>query len=178
MQQAQAQNVHGPRLSTCSHSSISAATNALLNGLLPSHRFSQTSNNAPTLASNLTPNQLRALQKGSNQLKRSEKIKHVILILSLTIIFALLLIITIQLATKLVQKEEHLLSSSNLTIINNRTNLQDENIHPIRAFFACVWIFNGLLFVICLIIHSIAIQRRSRRGRTTAVFLRLETLIF
>jgi hypothetical protein len=168
MQQTQTQNFHNPRLSTSSHTSLSAATTALLNGLLPSHRFSQTSANAPTLAANLTPNQLKALQKSTNKLKRAKRIKHASFIIILTLILAGLLIITIEFTTKLVkiQSEVHLI---NITSTNNITN---EKQYPIRAFFTCVWIFNGLLFVNCLITHSILIQRRSRRGRTTTVFLR------
>jgi hypothetical protein len=178
MQQTQTQNFHNPRLSTSSHSSLSAATSALLNGLVPSHRFSQSSNTAPTLAANLTPNQLKALQQGNNKFKRSEWIKQASIILSLTIILALLLIITIELTTKLVknQSEEYLTKFtnriSNLNITNNETNSKEEEKYPIQAFFTCVWLFNGLLFIHCLIVHSIAIQRRSRRGRTTAVVIR------
>jgi len=168
MQQTQTQYIHNPRLSISSRSSLSAATNALLNGLLPSHRFSQTSANAPILAANLTPNQLKELQKTNNKLKRTKRIKNASLIIILTLILACLLIITIEFTTKLVkiQSKIHL---TNLTLTNNITN---EKQYPIRAFFTCVWIFNGLLFVNCLIIHSIVIQRRSRRGRTTTVFLR------
>ncbi|CAF2756249.1 unnamed protein product [Rotaria sp. Silwood2] len=178
MQQTQTQNFHDPRLSTSSHSSLSAATNALLNGLLPSHRFSQISTNAPALAANLTPNQLQALQKRNNQLKRSEKIKQASLTLSLALILALLLIVTIELASKLVKIQPDSISSklskkiSNLTTTNNQTSLKKEKQYPIRAFFTCVWIFNSLLFINCFIVHTIAIQRRSRRGRTTAIFLR------
>ncbi|CAF1480666.1 unnamed protein product [Rotaria sordida] len=175
MQQTQTQNFHDPRLSTSSHSSLSAATNALLNGLLPSHRFSQISTNAPALAANLTSNQLQALQKRNKQLKRTERIKHASLTLSLTFILALLLIITIELATKLIKIQfENVTSNkiSNLTTTNNQTNLTNEKQYPIRAFFTCVWIFNSLLFINCFIVHTIAIQQRSRRGRTTALFLR------
>ncbi|CAF2094692.1 unnamed protein product [Rotaria magnacalcarata] len=178
MQQTQAQNFHDPRLSTSSHSSLSAATNALLNGLLPSHRFSQISANATALATYLTPNQLQALQKRNSQLKRSERIKHISLTMSLTLILAILLIITIELATKLVkiQRKQFSLKSSNkisnFTTTNNQTNLTEEKIYPISAFFTCVWIFNSLLFINCFIVHSILVQRRSSRRRTTAVFLR------
>ncbi|CAF4182672.1 unnamed protein product [Rotaria socialis] len=178
MQQTQAQNFHDPRLSTSSHSSLSAATNALLNGLLPSHRFSQISANTTALATYLTPNQLQALQKRNSQLKRSERIKHISLTMSLTLILAILLIVTIELATKLVkiQRKQFSLKSSNkisnFTTANNQTNLTEENIYPISAFFTCVWIFNSLLFINCFIVHSILVQRRSSRRRTTAVFLR------
>ncbi|CAM4911195.1 unnamed protein product [Rotaria socialis] len=177
MQQTQAQNFHDPRLSTSSHSSLSAATNALLNGLLPSHRFSQISANTTALATYLTPNQLQALQKRNSQLKRSERIKHISLTMSLTLILAILLIVTIELATKLVkiQRKQFSLKSSNkisnFTTANNQTNLTEENIYPISAFFTCVWIFNSLLFINCFIVHSILVQRRSSRRRTTAVFL-------
>lgn len=174
MQQTQIQNFHNPRLSTSSHSSLSAATTALLNGLLPSHRFSQTSTNAPTIASNLTSHQLKELQRTNNKLKRIKRIKRASIIICLTIILAFLLIITIEFATKLVktQSDIHL---ENITLINNRTNQKH---YPIRAFFISVWIFNGLLFVNCLIIHSIVIQRRSRRGRTTIAFLRYISVEF
>ncbi|CAF4790124.1 unnamed protein product, partial [Rotaria sp. Silwood2] len=155
-----------------------AATNAPLNRLLPSRRLSQISTHAPALAANLTPNQLQALQKRNNQLKRSEKIKQASLTLSLALILALLLIVTIELASKLVKIQPDSISSklskkiSNLTTTNNQTSLKKEKQYPIRAFFTCVWIFNSLLFINCFIVHTIAIQRRSRRGRTTAIFLR------
>lgn len=168
MQQTQIHNFHNPRLSTSSHSSLSAATTALLNGLLPSHRFSQTSANAHTLASNLTPHQLKELQKTNNKLKRIKKIKHASIITILTIVLALLLIITIELSKKLVTIQSNI-NRENITLINNRTYQKQ---YPIRAFFTCVWIFNGLLFLNCFIIHSIIIQQRSRRGRTTIAFLR------
>lgn len=180
MQQTQMQNSHGPRLSTSSHSSLSAATNALLNGLLPSHRFSQVSANAPALAANLSPNQLQALQKRNSQLKRSERIKYASLTMVLTFVLALILTITIELATKLVklQPDRSLLKSSNkfsnLTTTKNQTSLKDEKKHSIRGFFACVWIFNCLLFINCFIVHAVIVQRRSRRVRTIAVFLRYE----
>ena len=168
MQQTQTQSIHNPRLSTSSHSSLSAATNALLNGLLPSHRFSQASTNAPTLAANLTANQLKELQKTNNQLKRSKRIKQTSITICLTIILACLFFITIEFCSKLVKTSSELHLSKNST--NNRTIIEHQ--YPIRAFFTYVWFFNALLFVNCLIVHSIAIQRRSRRGRTTAVFLR------
>ena len=178
MQQTQTQNFHNQRLSTSSHSSLSAATNALLNGLIPSHRFSQTSANAPALAANLTPNQIKALQKTNNKLKRTQRIKHASISLSLTIILAILLIISIEFATKLVKihPEEYVTKTTNkpshLIKTNNETNSTEEDEHPIQAFFICVWIFNGLLFIHCVIVHSIAIQRRSRRVRTTTFVIR------
>jgi amino acid transporter len=174
MQQTQGQNFHNPRLSTSSYSSLSATTTALLNGLLPSPRFSQASTNGPTSAANLTSNQLHALQRSNNRLKRSERLKRAGFIVILTLILAVLFLITIELATRLVkiQSEEHLFIFSNLTTTNNETNSTEKTIYPIRAFFTCVWIFNAFLLIYCFIIHSITIQRRSRRGRTTAVFLR------
>jgi hypothetical protein len=175
MQQTQIQNFHNPRLSTSSHSSLSAATTALLNGLLPSHRFSQASaNTPPTLASNLTPTQLKALQKSNNKLKRLKRIKNASIIISLTLTLSILLIITIEFSTKLV-KNQPTIHLTNLTLTNNLTN---EKQYPIRAFFTCVWIFNGLLFINYLIIHSILFQRRSRRTRTKIVFFRYHFLIF
>jgi len=173
MQQTQVQNFPNPRFSTSSHSSLSAATTALLNGLLPSHRFSQTSANTPTLSTNLTPAQLKALQKSNNKLKRLKRIKQTSVIVSLTIILAFLLIITIEFATKLVK----IPSKIHLLNLNSTKNLTNEKQYPIHAFFTCVWIFNALLFINCFIIHSCVIQRRSRRSRTTAVFLRYH-LIF
>ena len=183
MQQVQGQNPNGSRLSTSSHSSVSAATNAYLNGLLSPQRSSQTSPSAATSGSNLTASQLQALRKETNRLKRSTTIQHVLIIVLLTIVLALLLIGNIELATKFVrnQREEHLsawhrnLSSSlSSTLTNsNRTKVTgDEKAPRFRSYFACIWLFNGLLFVPCLIAHSVSIQRRSRRGRTLAVLLR------
>jgi hypothetical protein len=172
MQQTQ---THNPRLST---SSLSAATNALLNGLLPSHRFSQTSTNTPILATNLTVNQLKELQKTNNQFKRSKQIKQISIKICLTILLACLLLITIEFCSKLVKisSEVHLFKYLTNNSTNNITIIEHQ--YPIRSFFTCVWFFNALLFINCLIIHSIAIQRRSRRGRTTAVFLRYRNLRF
>jgi hypothetical protein len=172
MQQTQTQNTQNPRLSTSSHSSLSAATNALLNGLLPPHRFSQASTNAPILAANLTPNQLKELQRSNNKLKRSRRIKQTSIIICLTIILVFLLLITIEFGSKLVKISPELHLSKSLTINSTKNLTITEHQYPIHAFFTCVWFFNALLFINCLIVHSIAIQRRSRRGRTTAVFLR------
>jgi hypothetical protein len=171
MQQTQTPNYQNPRLSTSSHSSLSTATNTFLNGLLPPHRFSQTSANAPPSAANLTPIQLKALQNGNNQLKRWTRIKNGCVIICLTILLAFLLLITIELAARLVkiQPEIHLWRFSNLSSINNITI---EEHYPIRAFFTCVWIFNSFLFIHCFLVHCIGIQQHSRRILTTAVFVR------
>jgi hypothetical protein len=168
-QQSQAQYLGGHRLSTSSQSSTTPSTNALLNGLLPSRRVSQTLPTLPSVGSN----QSRILPTTNNQLKRSERIKHFILIVSLTIIYAFLLIITIELAITLVKYKKPVISlSSNLTIIINQTTIYEEKRSPIRSFFACVWLFNVLLFFICLFLHLILYQQRSQRDRTRAVFLR------
>ena len=181
MQQVQGQNPNGSRLSTSSHSSVSAATNAYLNGLLSPQRSSQTLPSAATSASNLTASQLQALRKETNRLKRSTRIQHALVVVLLTIVLALLLVGNIELATKFVrnQREEHLsawdrnLSSSSSSTNPNRTKVTESEKTPrFRSYFACIWLFNGLLFVPCLIAHSVSIQRRSRRGRTLAVFLR------
>ncbi|CAF1038713.1 unnamed protein product [Adineta steineri] len=177
MQQTQGQNFHNPRLSTSSYSSLSAATTALLNGLLPGHRFSQTSGNAPTMAANLSTKQLLALQRTNNRLKRSQNIKRTGIILILSIILACLLLITIQCATRVVklQAKDHLFNYwdqlSNDSIIN-RTNSTENKDYSIRAFFTCVWIFNALLLICCFLIHLILSQRRSSRNKATAAFLR------
>ena len=156
MQQgAQTQFPRGSRLSTSSYSSTSAGTNTLLNGLLPSHRFSQTLPNNPA---NHSPNQTRLLTT-SNKIKRSEKIQHMIIIFILTLILAFLLIITIELATTLVKHEkEKDLSLSNLTLINNSTSSKEEKNPLIRSSFACVWFFNVLLFFNCLFVTYIHLQ--------------------
>lgn len=178
MQQTQVQNFHDPRLSTSSHSSLSAATNALLNGILPSHRFSQISTTTAGIAANITPNQLQALQKRNNQLKRSEKIKHASLTMVLTIILAILLIVSIELTTILVKIQpeqisfKSLIKFSNFSTTNNQTNLSEEKKYAIRAFFTCVWVFNSFLFINCFIVHIIIIQRRSSNHRSFAMLLR------
>ncbi|CAF1113512.1 unnamed protein product [Adineta ricciae] len=165
MQSTPAPNLHNPRLSTSSYSSLSATTTALLNGLLSPHRLSQTSGSAPVSAVN-------KLQKTTNRLKRTERIKRGCVILVLTLLLAFLLLITVELTTKLVkaQAKGNLVRYSNLTT-TNRTN-EYETAPPIRAFFTCVWIFNSFLLISCFIVHLIAVQRRSIRWRTTAVFLR------
>lgn len=169
MQQTQTQNIHNPRLSTSSHSSLSAATNALLNGILPYPRYSQTSVTAPTLTSNLTANQLKELQKTNDQLKRAKWIKQASIVTGLTIILAIFLLIVIESGSRLVRNQSNLhLFGGNLT--NITTN--EYSFSSFRSFFTCIWIYNGLLCLNCFLVHSIAIQRRSRRGRTTAVFLR------
>ena len=169
MQQTQTQNIHNPRLSTSSHSSLSAATNALLNGILPYPRFSQSSVIAPTTSSNLTANQLKELQKTNDRFKRAKRIKQISIVTCLTIILAAFLLITIEFGSRVVKNQSDIhLFDGNLT--NNSTNEYPSS--PFRAFFTCIWVYNGLLFLNCFLVHSIAIQRRSRRGRTTAVFLR------
>ncbi|CAF1441738.1 unnamed protein product [Adineta steineri] len=170
-QQSQAQHLRGPRLSTSSHSSTSPITSILPNGLLSSRRASQ------TIGPNHSPNQSRTLSPNTNQIKRSEKIKHTILIISLTIIFSFLLTITIELATTLVhyKKNDSSLSRniiSNLTLNTNQTKKISEKSSRIRSFFACVWFFNILLFFICLFIHLILYEQHSQRDRARAAFLR------
>ncbi|UJR07623.1 hypothetical protein I4U23_011912 [Adineta vaga] len=172
MQQAQGSNFHNPRLSTSSYSSLSATTNTVLNGLLPSHRLSQTSAGATISAVN-------QLQKTNNRLKRIKRLKRASLILLLTLILAFFLLTTIEFTTKLVQiqSKEHILSYFNFTFSNNNNNnannSDEDHIHsPIRAYFTCVWIFNSFLLICCFILHSISIRRHSSRARTAAVFLR------
>ena len=171
MQQTQSQYLGGARLSTSSHSSTTVTTNVLLNGLLPSPRSSQTLGSFSLVSANHNSNQSRALPTCNNQLKRSERLKHIMLIISLTIIFALLLITTIELATTLVRhKSEENLFISNLSLNTNETRLEKDT--SIHSFFACVWFFNILLFFICLFVHSLVYQRRSQGVRAKAAFLR------
>jgi hypothetical protein len=146
---------------------------SLLNGSLPSHRLSQTSANVPSLTSNNSPNKLHILTNCNNSLKQSEKMKDMILIICLTIILAFLFITTIELSTILVKyKNEEDILLFNLTIINNQTKLEKQINSPINSFFACVWIFNLLLFIICLFVHIFIYQQRSQRNRARAAFLR------
>ena len=180
MQQTQSQGWLGHRSSTSSHSSLKATTTTtLLNGLLPSHRFSQTSAHASNLSANLSAAQLQALQKYNRRLKRTQCIKRTGIIMSLTVSLSLLLTITVESAAKLIRIEpideissKSLNSSSNLTIDSNDTNSQRERNHPIHGFFICIWIYNSLLLIACLIVHSVAIQRRSKPGRTQMAILR------
>lgn len=169
MQQTQTSNFHNPRLSTSSHSSLSAATSALLNGLLPSHRYSQGSTTAPTIATNLTPNQIKALQETNQKLQRIKRLRHLAVTLCLTILLGLLLATTVEYGCKLVKE----LPTENTTkSLDLNSTYSQHNLRPIRAFFTCVWIFNGLLFLICLFVHIYSIQRRSRRTRSVTVFFR------
>jgi uncharacterized membrane protein len=161
----QPQHVVGGRLST---SSISK--NGLLNGLIPSHRLSQTTGTIPSLTPSQSPNQSsRIVTNPNNQLKRSEIIKYILLILLLTILFALLLITIFYFGTRIVKKDDLFI---NLTKNENQTNSNHENYFLIRSFFACVWFFNVSLFFICLFIHLILYRQRSQHGRARAAFLR------
>ena len=171
MQQTQTQNFHNPRLSTSSHSSLSAATSALLNGVLPYPRFSQASVTAPTLPSNLSAIQLKELHKTNQQFQRIKRIKHLSIVTCLTILLAICLLLTIEFGSRLMKNPSinlHLIQTNQTNNLTNEQSLPP----PLRAFFTCIWVYNGLLFLNCFLVHSIAIQRRSRRGRTTAVFLR------
>lgn len=177
MQQSQRQNSsssmpvapsNGPRLSTGSHSSATVpSTNVLLNGLLPSHRSSQTLLTVPV---SFTSNPSRPSRKGSEQLNRTEKLQHASIVVCLSLLLALLLIITVQSSGELVRERS---SPSNSTLtrrISSSSSSEDER--PLRSFFAAVWLFNALLFVDCLFIHIVSVRRRSRRTRTVPAFLR------
>ncbi len=147
------QYLRSTRLSTTSHSSTVGTQNSFLNGLIPS------------LTPNHSPNQKRVLNNCNNQLKRSEKLKYILLIVCLTIIFACLFILTIELATIFVKQK----NEDNLTLINNQTKFEEKKIN---SFFACVWFFNLLLFIICLFVHGFIYKRRSQHNRARAAFLR------
>ncbi|CAF0964198.1 unnamed protein product [Adineta ricciae] len=170
-QQSQAQNLRGSRLSTSSHSSTSLITSPVLNGLLPIHRASQTLPPSLSIGKEQASPQTRFLQLTNDQIKRIETFKQIVLFLTLTILFAFLLIITVELAKELVRdkKEEF---SSNLSLSNNQTKSFDETSSSIRSFFASVWIFNVFLFFICLFIHLILYRQRLQRDRARAAFLR------
>ncbi|CAF4573883.1 unnamed protein product [Rotaria socialis] len=154
MQQFQSKYHYGTPLSINSSSSSTSVFPNKLNGIFPSHRLSQTSASIQSI----TPNQSRLLTNCDNELKLSEKVKYILLIMILTFTYAFLLTITIELATTLVKykKENDLLSSmneiSNLTQINNEIRLEVKKF-PIRSFFACIWLFHV-------------------RGRARAAFLR------
>jgi uncharacterized membrane protein YhaH (DUF805 family) len=151
--------------------SANSATNTLLNGLIPSQHISKTKGNN----SSLTPSQTRVLPNSNNPLKRSERIKYILLVLLLTIIFALLLITTIELGTRIVKhkKEEDLNNVFiNSTSILNQTKFNEENTSLIRSFFACVWFFNVTLFFICLFLHLFLYQHSHQHDRARAAFLR------
>lgn len=177
MQSSQGQNSsNGPRLSTSSHSSVTTATNTLLNGLLPVHRYSQT---LPNIGSNQPINQLRNSRKTSQQSTRTEKTKFLLIILILTIILSLLFISTVQLTTRIFQHDsstsftQFFNQFSNLTINNTNSNQTNSlRKYSIRAFFASVWFYNILLFFYCLFIHIILSRRRSRRNQTISFCLR------
>ncbi|CAF1349934.1 unnamed protein product [Rotaria magnacalcarata] len=173
MQQFQSKYHYGTPLSINSSSSLTSIFPNKLNGIFPSHCLSQTSASIQSI----TPNQSRLVTNCDNELKLSEKVKYILLIIILTFTYAFLLTITIELATTLVKykKENDLLSSmneiSNLTQINNELGLEDKKF-PIRSFFACIWLFHVFLFFICLLIHLFLYQQYPRRGRARAAFLR------
>ena len=178
MQQTQVQNVLDPHLSTNSHSSLSATTNTLLNGHLRSHLFSPRSMNAPLLAVNLTPNQSPTCRKHNSQLERSQRIKSVIVVVILTFLLAFFLIITMELAVKLVKiksardQSKYSRQHSNVTAMYNETILEEQNQYRTQTFFIYVWTFNCLLLINCAIVHSIATRRYSRHGQTKAIFFK------
>jgi hypothetical protein len=153
------QYFHGISMDKTSYSSTTTQKNSLLNGLISTHRLSETLTNVSS-----SPNQKRLLTNLNHQLKYSQRIKHILLIICLTIIFAFLFIITIEFSIKLVRKEE-------ISSLFNLTNVTSKPC-PINSFFACVWLFNFLLFIICLLIHILIYQQRSQRNRTRTVFLR------
>ncbi len=161
------QNIRNARLSTSSYSSTTAITNSVLNGLIPSKRFP---NIIPSLTSN--QNQIRRLTNFKNPLKRSDQIVDLILSISLTILFAFLFIITIEFSTILVKDQKEYMKFNLTETTNNQTKLKKKEIYPINSFFACVWFFNFLLFIICLFIHIFIYKRRSQRNRAGAAFLR------
>ncbi len=156
------QYLPGVRMETNSHLSTTKQKNSLLNGLISTHRLSETLTNVSS-----SPNEKRVSTNSKTQLKQSQKLKHIFILICLTIIFAFLFIITIQFSTKLVQNKNELI---NLTQISNQTKLKKSC--PINSFFACVWLFNLLLFLICLFIHILIYQKRSQHNRTRAAFLR------
>lgn len=166
--------LNGPRLSTSSHSSITGPTsNLLLNGLLPSHRYSQSLSNAPILGSNLSSNQFSQLRKGSEQIKRSERAKQILIRIFLSIILAFLFLTSIEFSVQLVRPS----SSDRISKRNRSLNHSGENeeiFPPIRGFFTCVWFFNLLLFLNSFIIYFILRRRNPRRTRTFAGFIRYE----
>ncbi|UJR38551.1 hypothetical protein I4U23_031217 [Adineta vaga] len=164
-QQSQAQNLRGPRLSTSSQLSTSPITNSLLNGLLPSNHASQHLSVGKEQNSNLN----RLLPSTANRLKYKKRIKSFLLYVTLTILFSLLLIITIELAKELVKIKVEI---SNKSLSSNQTKYSNEKLFSIRSFFASVWMFNVCLFLTCLIIHLILYQQRLRRDRARAAFLR------
>lgn len=170
-QQSQAQNLRGPRLSTSSHSSTSLITSPVLNGLLLTHRASQTLPSNLSVGKEQTSPQTRFLQLTNDQIKRIEKLKQIFLFIILTFLFAFLLITTVELAKELVRdkKDEF---SSNFSLSNNQTKSFYQTSPSIRSFFASVWIFNVFLFFICLIIHLILYRQRLQRDRARAAFLR------
>jgi hypothetical protein len=167
---------NGPRLSTTSHSSVTAATatptNVLLNGLVPSHRSSQTLLNVPV---SFASARSRPLRKGSEQFNRTEKVKHASIVICLSVLLALLLIISVEVSVELVRDRSSALNSTSSSF--NRTpsmlvNIAGQDGRRLRSFFAAVWLFNGLLSVHCLFIHVVSVRRHSRRARTVPLFLR------
>ncbi|CAF3242829.1 unnamed protein product [Rotaria socialis] len=178
MQQFQSKYHYGTPLSINSSSSSTSVFPNKLNGIFPSHRLSQTSASIQSI----TPNQSRLLTNCDNELKLSEKVKYILLIMILTFTYAFLLTITIELATTLVKykKENDLLSSmneiSNLTQINNEIRLEVKKF-PIRSFFACLlsilWylsfylIFRSMVILVSsqiIILYSIKITLRQMLG--------------
>ena len=111
---------------------------------------------------------LSALQQTNKKLQRIKRLRHFAIVLFLTILLGLLLATTIEYGCKLVKKppDENTTKSWNFNSTNSQT------IRPIRAFFTCVWIFNGFLFLSCLIVHIYSSQRRSRHTRSITIFFR------
>lgn len=178
MQQSQFENVSSSPLDMNSSSSTSMPMNTL-NGIFSIHRLSQTSVNVSSLVSNNIVNQSRVLSNDNNQFNRLKQIKHILLNIILTVTFSFLLMTTIELAGSLVKNYEEKTELlrinvvSNLTQINNnQTRFNVENNYSIYSLFACIWLFNLFLFLICLIVHLYVYQRDSQHSRARAAFLR------
>ncbi|CAF4960823.1 unnamed protein product [Rotaria magnacalcarata] len=158
MQQFQSKYHYGTPLSINSSSSSTSVSPNKLNGIFPSHRLSQTSASIQSI----TPNQSRLVTNCDNELKLSEKVKYILLIMILTFTYAFLPTITIELATTLAKykKENDLLSSmneiSNLTQINNEIRL--EGLLSILWYLSFYLIFRSMAILVSsqiIILYSI-----------------------
>jgi len=108
------------------------------------------------------------LQTNSTKLKSRNQFRFGFLIVCLTFVFAFLLILTVEFARLIVQHDS-LEFDVNLTFVSNQTKSQQ---NPFESFFASIWIFNLLLFFVCLCLHLLLYKRKYQDNQTKTAFLR------
>lgn len=151
-----------------------------LNQIISLRRLSQTSSTIPSfIPNNNNSNPSNLVTNSNNEIKLSDKLKHILIFLLLTLTFASLITTIIELARKIVhfnkKKSNYIYSIneiSNLTEMKNKTKLEEDKYLVMRSFFASIWLFNFFLLIICLSINLFLYQQSSTHYRTKTAFLR------